>query len=75
MFRGCGRGANPKHFLFGISDFATIKVAGDREERGLPSWANEDLEWEVPCELLLPLAHPFGRAVRKLFVTKGTWGT
>ena len=52
-FRGWGRGANPKHFYFGISDFATVKFAEDREERGLPAWANEEVEWEVPCELLL----------------------
>ena len=74
MFRGWGRGANPKHFFFGISDFATVKVAEDREERGLPAWANEEVEWEVPCELLLPLAHPLGRAVRKIFWDKGDLG-
>ena len=74
MFRGWGRGANPKHFFFGISEFATAKVAEDREERGLPAWANEEVEWEVPCELLLPLAHPLGRAVRKLFWGKGDLG-
>ena len=74
MFRGWERGANPKHFFFGISDFATVKVAEDREERGLPAWANEEVEWEVPCELLLPLAHPLGRAVRKIFWDKGDLG-
>ena len=74
MFRGWERGANPKHFFFGISDFATVKVAEDREERGLPAWANEEVEWEVPCELLLPLAHPLGRAVRKTFWDKGDLG-
>ena len=74
MFRGWGRGANPKTFFFGISDFATVKVAEDREERGLPSWANEEVEWEVPCELLLSLAHPLGRAVRKTFWDKGDLG-
>ena len=74
MFRGWERGANPKHFFFGISDFATVKVAEDREERGLPAWANEEVEWEVPCELLLPLAHPLNRAVRKIFWDKGDLG-
>ena len=74
MFRGWGRGANPKHFFFGISDVATVKVAEDREERGLPAWANEEVEWEVPCELLLPLAHPLGWAVRKMLWDKGELG-
>ena len=74
MFRGGGGGGNPKHFFFGISDFATVKVAEDREERGLPVWANEEVEWEVPCKLLLPLAHPLGRAVRKMFWDKGDLG-
>ena len=74
MFRGWGRGANPKHFFFGISDFATVKVVEDREERGLPAWANEEVEWEVPCKLLLPLAHPLGRALRKMFWDKGDLG-
>ena len=71
MFRGWGRGANPKLFFFGISYFATVKVTEDREHRGLPAWANEEVEWEVPCELLLPLAHPLGWAVRKMFWDKG----
>ena len=74
MFRGWGKGANPKHFFFGISDLATVKVAEDREERGLPAWANEEVEWEVPCELLLPFAYPLGRAVRKIFWDKGDLG-
>ena len=37
MFRGRGRGANPKHVLFGISDFANVKVTEDGEERGFPA--------------------------------------
>ena len=74
MFRGWGRGANPKHFFFGFSDFATVKIAEDREERGLPAWANEEVEWEVPCELLFSLAHPLGRAVCKIFWDKGDLG-
>ena len=69
-----GEGGQPETFFFGISDFATVKVAEDREERGLPAWANEEVEWEVPCELLLPLAHPLGRAVRKIFWDKGDLG-
>ena len=69
-----GEGGQPETFFFGISDFATVKVAEDREERGLPVWANEEVEWEVPCELLLPLAHPLGRGVRKMFWDKGDLG-
>ena len=74
MFRGWGRRANPKHFFFGISDFATVKVAEDRGDRGLPAWANEEVEWEVPWELLLPLAHPLRRASRKIIWDKGDFG-
>ena len=69
-----GEGGQPETFFFGIFDFATVKVAEDREERGLPAWANEEVEWEVPCELLLPLAHPLGRAVRKILWDKGDLG-
>ena len=71
MFQGRKRGADPNHFLFGIFDFVTVRVAEDKEERGLPEWANDVVEWEVPCELLLPLAHPLGRALRKTFWDKG----
>ena len=74
MFRGWGMAANPKHFLFGISDFANVKVAEDKEERGLPAWANEEMQCEVSCELLLALAHPSGWAVRKMFWDKGDLG-
>ena len=69
-----GEGGQPETFFFGISDFATVRVAEDTEERGLPAWANEEVEWEVPCELLLPLANPLGRAVRKIFWDKGDLG-
>ena len=69
-----GEGGEPETFFFGISDFATVKVAEDREERGLPAWANEEVDSDVPCELLLPLAHPLGRAVRKIFWDKGYLG-
>ena len=69
-----GEGGQPETFFFGISDFTTVKVAEDREEQGLSAWANEEVEWEVPCELLLRLAHPLGRAVRKIFWDKGDLG-
>ena len=69
-----GEGGQPETFFFGISDFATVKVAENREERGLSAWANEEEEWEMPCELLLPLAHPLGRALRKMFWDKGDFG-
>ena len=71
---GGGGGPTRNIFFFGISDFATVKVAEDREERGLPAWANQEVEWEVPCELLLPLAHPLGRAVRKIVWDRGDLG-
>ena len=71
---GVGDGGQPETFFFRISEFATVKVAEDREERGLPAWANEEVEQEVPCELLLPLAHPLGRKVRKMFWDKGDLG-
>ena len=73
MFREWGEG-QPEIFFSGISDFATVKVAEDGEEQGLPAWANEEGEWEVPCELLLPLAHPLSRAVRNIFWDKGDLG-
>ena len=45
---------------------------GDTSLRwGLPAWANEAVECELPCELLLPFAHPLRRAVRKTFSDKG----
>ena len=32
------------------------------------------MEWEEPCKLLLPLAHPLGQAVRKMFWDKADLG-
>ena len=37
----------------------------------MPAWANQVVDSEVPCDLHLPLAHPLGRAVRKMFWDKG----
>ena len=69
-----GEGDQPETFFFGISDFATVKVAEDREERGLPAWANEEVQWEVPCELLLPLAHPLGLGGAQKLLGQGGLG-
>ena len=74
MFQGWKRGAELSHFLAGFFGFATVTVAEDKEERGLPEWANDEVEWEMLCKFLLPLAHPLGRAVRKIFWSKGDLG-
>ena len=57
--------------MLGIFDFATVTVAENKEERGLPESANKKVEWEVPCEFIIQLAHPLPRSVGKIFWTKG----
>ena len=59
MFRGWKGGPIPKHYI--------LRSNTPRGSDVCLNGPNNRLEYEVPCEHLLPLAQPLGRAVRSMF--------
>ena len=75
MFRGRGRGANPKHFFFMISDFATVKVGVTEKSRVCPHEQTRRCSGRCPASSSCPLCTHWAGRCAKSFGTRGTWGT